>query len=101
MVTDLNQMTCTRHGDASFATSPQRGARPGSGRQTGRFCEVCTVAPLRVDTTGQDRLRINTGITGGPAHAAVRMHAFPVFGSFWAYCQKPMTRHSQRPRVAT
>ncbi len=49
----------------------------------------------------QSRLQGNTEISGVHAHAAVRMHAVPVKGFFWAYCPKTKTRHSQRSKVAT
>ena len=41
----------------------------------------------------------NTGITGVQAHAAVRMHAYPV-SAFWAFCPKTKTPHFQRWKVA-
>lgn len=63
--------------------------------------QVVSVVPTDAESAGEDRLRSgNTGITGGHAHAAVRMHAFPVIGQFWAYCPKSETRHFQRWKVA-
>ena len=52
---------------------------------------------------GRNRLEAtsNTGITTGVhAHAAVRMHVSPVFGTFWAYCPKSKTDHFLRWKVA-
>lgn len=64
--------------------------------------QVVSVVPTLAESAGEDRLRSNnTGIFGGLAHAAVRMHAFPVIGQLWAYCQKPETPHFQRRKVAT
>ena len=40
-----------------------------------------------------------TGITGVYAHAAVRMHAYPV-SAFWGTCPKTKTPHFQRWKVA-
>lgn len=62
------------------------------------------VAPGNVVDRGQNRLQaaMNTGITTGVhAHAAVRMHVSPVFGTFWAYCPKSEKDHFQRWRVAS
>lgn len=57
-----------------------------------------------VDFAGADRLNggtgsTNTGINGVQAHAAVRMHAYPV-SAFWAFCPKTKTPHFQRWKVA-
>ncbi|MEM7322544.1 MAG: hypothetical protein AAF531_05600 [Actinomycetota bacterium] len=46
-----------------------------------------------------DTGRIDTGINGVKAHAAVRMHAYPV-SAFWAFCPKTKTPHFQRWKVA-
>ena len=47
-----------------------------------------------------DRPQVNSGIDGIKAHAAVRMHAFPVNGAFWGYTQNTKTPHFQRWKVA-
>ncbi len=81
--------------------------RPGPGRQSLAgpsdrcFTEVCIVSPMSAALTGQNRLQVNTGITGVHAHAAVRMHASPVSGFAWAYGPKTKTHHFQRSKVAT
>lgn len=57
-----------------------------------------------VEFAGVNRLQgttgiTNTGINGAKAHAAVRMHAYPV-SAFWAFCPKTKTPHFQRWKVA-
>lgn len=59
-----------------------------------------TVPCPRTVAACADRLQVNAGIGGFDAHAAVRMHAFPVTGAFWGYSQKPKTPHFQRWKVA-
>lgn len=60
------------------------------------FTQVIRVSPVSASPTGENRLQANTQIAGVHAHAAVRMHAFPVDGSFWAYCPKTKTPRFQR-----
>ncbi len=74
----------------------------GMCRLDGVMTGVVNVSPIQVSSEGENRLQGNSGITTGDhAHAAVRMHAVPVKGFFWAYCPKTKTRHSQRSKVAT
>ncbi len=92
-----------RHVD--ICTPDSRRPGPGSQGSLGSpdrcFTEVCIVSPLPVAVTGENRLQVNTGITGVHAHAAVRMHASPVTGFTWAYGPKTKTHHFQRSKVAT
>ncbi len=93
----LNQ----NHVDASAAVLARPWAQHMASSATDRNAmQVISVAPAEGGFTGEDRLQVNTGITGVHAHAAVRMHAFPVAGSFWAYCPKTKTPF-QRLKVAT
>ncbi len=74
-----------------------------------RFASQVPMGGNPMGITGEDRLGFGVEveaingftITGCEAHAAVRMHAVPVKGFFWAYCPKTKTRHSQRSKVAT
>lgn len=95
----LNQ----NHVDAPVVVLPRvRSWQVDGASSLHNMSQVWNVAPLQVGTTGEDRLQANIGSTTGiHAHAAVRMHAFPVPASFWAYCPKTETGHSQRLKVAT
>ena len=97
----MMQINNQNHIDVSPGATPRPTGKQVSCVTSDRnHSQVISISPVVGGLTGENRLRGDAEIFGTTAHAAVRMHAVPVTGSFWAYCPNTKTSHFQHSKVA-